>query len=192
MSAFQEILKTKMCRDTAGLVLEYLSGNTDYWKGEYKKTVKELNDYFKTLPIEMIIESMKEYSILNKKRRKSNNIKKHIGKIIRFHPTDEILFEVRVDKITDKQKLVLTLPTGKKKYAKIIKAHHHSFIYFTHRGRRFIFTFYDTDTYYTELIKNANEREFLSDSIRTLRIDINGISLVLQEDREERLDRLLR
>ena len=174
MSAVQEILKTKICRDTAGLVLEYLSGNTDYWKGEYKKNVEELNTYFKILPIEIIIRSMRDRRILLKKRRKSNNIKKNIGKIIRFHPTHDIVFDVRVDKITDKQKLVLTLPTGKKKYAKIIKSQNHSFIYFTHRGRRFLFTFYDTDIYYSEVSRFITEAEFLNEYIRELRIEIEG------------------
>ena len=175
MSAVQEILKTEMCRDTAGIVLEYLSGNTDYWKGEYKKTVDELNTYFKILPIEIIIRSMRDRKILLKKRRKSNNIKKNIGKIIRFHPTQSIVFEVRVDKITDnKQKLVLTLPTGKKKYAKIINTQNHSFIYFTHRGRRFIFTFYDTDMYYSEVSRFITEAEFLNEYITELRKEIEG------------------
>lgn len=185
MSSVQEILRANMCRDTFSIVQEYLCGNKDYWKGEYKKTVNELDNYFKFLPIEIIISSMKARSELLKKRRETNNIKPHIGKIIRFNPTHEIMFDVKVDKITDKQKLVLTLPTGKKKYAKIIKTHHHSFIYFSHRNRRFIFTFYDTSCYYSEPNKNMNEEEFLCEYIRELRINIEGLTAVMAQESQE-------
>jgi hypothetical protein len=42
MSAVQEILKTKMCRDTAGLVLDYLVGDKDYWKGKNSSVLVEV------------------------------------------------------------------------------------------------------------------------------------------------------
>jgi hypothetical protein len=163
MSAVQEILKTKMCRDTASIVMEYLCGNQDYWKGEYKKNVvAELDQYFSLVPIECIINAMKGRKRILKMRRKSNNIKKHIGEILSFHPTHEIRFECQVEKITDTQKLVLRFPTGKKKYAKIIKQEDNSFIYFTHRGRRFVFSFYDQENYYSEPIKYWREKDFLN------------------------------
>jgi len=179
MSAVQEILKTKMCRDTTSIVMEYLCGNQDYWKGEYKKNVvAELDQYFSLVPIECIINAMKGRKNILKMRRKSNNIKKHIGEILSFHPTHDIYFQLRVKKITDKQKLVLEFPSGKKKYAKIIKQHNHSFIYFTHRGRRFIFSFYDAESYYSETLKYANEEDFINEHIRILRIDMEGLTAV--------------
>ena len=162
----QEILSSKMCRDTFSIVQEYLCGDQDHWKGKYKPVVDSLNIIFRFIKIGNFLQSRQRRYAFLRRSKSSGDFKRHIGKILTFHPTEAIYFEMRVEKITN-EKVVFQLPTGKRKYAKIVKDRignaNWSAVVFTHRNYRFIFNANDLDQYQCIQSKHSPENDFINE-----------------------------
>ena len=169
MNTIQEILKTKMCRDTTGIVMDYVAGNKGYWKGEYKSVLNEFNNQLGFLDIEGIIYEMKSNRIVRERKEKSNDFKRHIGTILSFHFKEDCMFEMKVVKITDKNKLVLLLPNGKKKFAKIVQDEGFGAVIFNHQNHRFIFSATDPRDYLFYETRFINEYDFIRRSFYDLK-----------------------
>jgi hypothetical protein len=142
MSSLKTI-KTKMCRDTFGIMLDYLVGDKTYWKKIFNKSLNSLKNKDFMSNILYYMRENRKYSDFKKK---SKDFKSLIGQELFWNPSHNLHLNIYFSHITKSGNIIGKI-NGRKKTIKTMEYEGFGFVIFTDKGKTYAFMTNDQENY---------------------------------------------